>query len=465
MRQELGRGTVIGQCFQKDNFVIGVFNKRGGHLQHSKLKVNLFIPPNAIPDDERREIYLYITQEDNDDDGMTLSPTVYCGPLPYRFNRHLLLTFPHYATRMEDWDVEMKIKPTNDPSNSDELRHECWKPMHGDVESKTHVEGDRCYVYINHFTGFKLTGRPLSPTPMIEMLVLVFLQSLTSVNVNVRVYILHNHDSLKEQILNDEMRTWHSRPTQGPPQILHILYASESTMTIAAKVTSRGICSVHPDKHECVAIATGVNRYVFRTFIMKPNPEENQTLDFDIELIWNGDNRLLIPISEGIGAQEPQAAALDPVQITMKACREEFSRLPINRQVIPDHAFGDLCIYLDQTMDPSPSPDYRHLAERMGIPPNIIQWIALQKGGYTSKVLSWWEEKTKREHPRESRYDSLKKLEALLQDIGHNGAVQVVRKLTRDSGISVGARSLASSLSGSNASKSKLQPYGTELVV
>ncbi|XP_071033804.1 tight junction protein ZO-1 isoform X2 [Parasteatoda tepidariorum] len=132
----------------------GVFGYEGGTLTSRETGVTILIPPGAISEGERHEIYFKVCQDPNmlppldKDKGETLlSPLVMCGPHGLKFNIPIELRLPHCASISPDsWSFALK---SSDTANGEPAEWQNLESRDGMTSSR--VENDYVSVLVDHF--------------------------------------------------------------------------------------------------------------------------------------------------------------------------------------------------------------------------------------------------------------------------------------------------------------------------
>ncbi|GIY97117.1 tight junction protein ZO-1 [Caerostris extrusa] len=132
----------------------GVFGCEGGALASKETGVTVIIPPGAISEGERHEIYFKVCQDANmlppldKEKGETLlSPLVMCGPHGLKFNVPIELRLPHCASISPDnWSFALKSSdtPNGEPAEWQNLENR-------DGMTSSRVENDYVSVLVDHF--------------------------------------------------------------------------------------------------------------------------------------------------------------------------------------------------------------------------------------------------------------------------------------------------------------------------
>ncbi|CAL1264673.1 unnamed protein product [Larinioides sclopetarius] len=132
----------------------GVFGTEGGTLASKETGVTVIIPPGAISEGEKHEIYFKVCQDANmlppldKEKGETLlSPLVMCGPHGLKFNVPIELRLPHCASISPDnWSFALKSSdtPNGEPAE--------WQNLESrDGMTSSRVENDYVSVLVDHF--------------------------------------------------------------------------------------------------------------------------------------------------------------------------------------------------------------------------------------------------------------------------------------------------------------------------
>ncbi|KFM74781.1 Tight junction protein ZO-1, partial [Stegodyphus mimosarum] len=134
----------------------GVFGSEGGTLTSRETGVTLIIPPGAISEGERHEIYFKVCHDTNmlppldKDKGETLlSPLVMCGPHGLKFKMPIELRLPHCASITPDsWSFALK---SSDTPNGEPAEWQNVSLDNRDGMTSSRVENDYVSVLVDHF--------------------------------------------------------------------------------------------------------------------------------------------------------------------------------------------------------------------------------------------------------------------------------------------------------------------------
>ncbi|XP_070578389.1 uncharacterized protein [Ptychodera flava] len=486
--------------YKTQDFIVGRFDKQGGHLLFDEHGVNLYIPHSAIPDDERWEIYMHVTLDNNDG---SLSPTIECGPSKH-FQRHVILSFPHCAENVKNWNLDVEYSQTSFGDAP------AWKSLPDGQDSKMVVLENVCYMYIDHFTRFRLVERARgprndgsrqsrlsrvlarsarsegsataeqmqgssksdgqvckycsSPLKTKSKLVMVFRSvDEQSRDVTFRVYILDNTPSVKQNIESDEVHKWNGRrvhkwngrPLQEPPHTFTMPLNNDTELEMKMTSTTQA-ARINPRKHVFPIQHVWSTPSVYRSFKVNVDQSFGKSLDLIIEVTLDG-RTLCIPISENSVSCEMNRANVSQIAKTnmehivqdeklltsaqnkelFLSLQPEFKRHLRDRFILPHQLFRNLCFELDIEKPDTPSPNWRHLAERLELPTDCIQWIESQKdGGRTRRVLDFWEAVTSQKQRPLNKTKAISELADMLKDIGHDKARNLLQRRSSDSGVS-----------------------------
>ena len=138
----------INSVFHTFDFAAGVFDDRGGHLSIPNTSISLFIPPDAIESGEEAQMYIYLeaSKDDGEQQDALLSPVVRCGPEGLKFKCPLILTIPHCAETMKNWQFSVTTKSGLGK----------WKNI---TENGLHFVGKSTAKFsIDHFCKYALRG-------------------------------------------------------------------------------------------------------------------------------------------------------------------------------------------------------------------------------------------------------------------------------------------------------------------
>ncbi|XP_033111133.1 netrin receptor UNC5A-like [Anneissia japonica] len=141
--------------FTTSTFSAGIFDSKGGNLTISDAGVNLYIPPGAIPQRTRKEIYIYLDPHAylnlKNEKETRIAPIIHCGPPGTSFEEPFILSFPHCADGEDQWTFSGLIQNSRDPGDH-------WQHIGEDSDGICLVEGGDCIIIVNHFTKFTLAG-------------------------------------------------------------------------------------------------------------------------------------------------------------------------------------------------------------------------------------------------------------------------------------------------------------------
>ncbi|XP_050399487.2 tight junction protein ZO-1 isoform X3 [Patella vulgata] len=153
-------GMDFGREIDENHTVVatarGSFDSGGGVLESKETGVSIIIPPGAIPDGPKQEIYFKVCRDnsilpplDRDKGETLLSPLVMCGPHGLKFNQPVELKLPHCAAVNPDsWSFALKSSdsPSGHPTQ--------WQNMNLaglDGVTQGHVGKNSVSVMVDHF--------------------------------------------------------------------------------------------------------------------------------------------------------------------------------------------------------------------------------------------------------------------------------------------------------------------------
>ncbi|XP_070534699.1 netrin receptor UNC5B-a-like isoform X2 [Ptychodera flava] len=120
--QKFAAACRVGELFNEGNFFGSVFDSDGGYLKIPNKDVILTIPPGAVEDGKRQPVYCNVTAYKYGEihpGKVILTPLVHCGPDGAKFNKDVLLSFPHSAVDENSWNFTAMTK-------SGESKWESW---------------------------------------------------------------------------------------------------------------------------------------------------------------------------------------------------------------------------------------------------------------------------------------------------------------------------------------------------
>ncbi|XP_067132749.1 tight junction protein ZO-1-like [Centruroides vittatus] len=134
----------------------GIFDHTGGTLLSEETGVCIVIPPGALPEGKKQEIFFKVCREDkmmpplDRDKGETLlSPLVMCGPPGLHFDVPIQLKMPHCASvNPENWSFSLKASDTPD-GRPIEWRNVTLDREDGKTESS--VDDNFVTISVDHF--------------------------------------------------------------------------------------------------------------------------------------------------------------------------------------------------------------------------------------------------------------------------------------------------------------------------
>ncbi|XP_070554777.1 UNC5C-like protein [Ptychodera flava] len=184
------------------------------HRQHSitvsRSGVKLEIPPGAVTSGKRKYVYVGVSWVDADrcnsiDGKRRVSPVVVCGPPGTKFNKPVILSFPHCVKYDEDQPCPLKVlwKNTNGGKRGGDKWTECSDE---DTTLRVAIGENRCVVYTEHFTKYTCVCEQVDhPHEYLRLSVMAYhtVRSLT-MPINVRVYIGNANPDEKEYIKREE---------------------------------------------------------------------------------------------------------------------------------------------------------------------------------------------------------------------------------------------------------------------
>nr|XP_033805830.1 netrin receptor UNC5D isoform X2 [Geotrypetes seraphini] len=172
--------------------ISNIFGHHGGRLMMPNTGVSLLIPHGAVSEENSREIYVSIIQEESslqlEATEVLLSPEVSCGPLDVALTTPTALTIPHCAeVNAESWTIRLKRRTQQGKweelmSTEDEIAS-CYCLLDPYV----------CHVLLDSFGTYALIGEPLTDCAVKQVKLAVFgCMSCNSLDYSLRVYCMDN---------------------------------------------------------------------------------------------------------------------------------------------------------------------------------------------------------------------------------------------------------------------------------
>ncbi|XP_070546826.1 uncharacterized protein [Ptychodera flava] len=135
----------IGELYRDGLFVGSIFDEKGGYLRVScPGDTVLFIPPGAIKEGQRQEVYCYVEDykyQKLKSGQVVLTPIVHCGPDGTNFEQDIVLKIPHCAAKVDSWHFAPVVKQSSDT----------WSTLSAE---NMLVTAKSVFLFLRHFTGF-----------------------------------------------------------------------------------------------------------------------------------------------------------------------------------------------------------------------------------------------------------------------------------------------------------------------
>ncbi|XP_071962780.1 uncharacterized protein [Antedon mediterranea] len=209
----------------------------GARLKIPNTGVQLIIPPMAIPEGEVTDIGLAVDSLDNytklpykDLNKGCIAPIITCLPNGYRFQKPVLIVFPHCG-KQEDCPLQLYT------SNSEPDEAKDWKQVKHNQEDSSQIlflKNQYGYLFVNHFTDFVIITLPSGKYQAKYMRIVVYANELDDCQTFQEIHI-HCHgdrDDLKKAIDEEEKK-------EDRRQMTHLLrfelYNCESSVTVNVK--------------------------------------------------------------------------------------------------------------------------------------------------------------------------------------------------------------------------------------
>ena len=155
--------TIVGAYF-----VAALLTHIGGILSIPDRDVFLYVPPDAIPENQIQIVYLYIKSCDENGPNLKqtetwLTPLVECGPPGLTFQADVFLSLPH-CIGSEESDAASKWKCSSHQGTLTD-GHRLWKRIAStnddDKDGSISVnKGTTFTIAVRHFTIFGVSGEP-----------------------------------------------------------------------------------------------------------------------------------------------------------------------------------------------------------------------------------------------------------------------------------------------------------------
>ncbi|CAH1772696.1 unnamed protein product [Owenia fusiformis] len=217
-------------------YVEDILTEEGGRLELPAYRVTMFVPPGAIPKGTRQRIFMYVHPDTThvsasmNKQGQIISPFIICGPDGFKFENMITLSYPHYVTRLKDWQVKtIYTKTTNNQLEYDFVDE--------DPSSDALVQKENITLFLSHFTGFGTIGQQHSEaSPRGEMYwkTILILASQIIEGEDLILYIWCIDSNELESVLTEEEQQGKMRVSTNPFQIR--IDPSEEHGTITASL-------------------------------------------------------------------------------------------------------------------------------------------------------------------------------------------------------------------------------------
>ncbi|XP_070576813.1 netrin receptor UNC5C-like isoform X2 [Ptychodera flava] len=439
------RGTWRQSVFACSIFAAGMFDIEGGHLTLENMDIDLFIPPGALP--EPTFIYLCISTDPRDrprttQNSISVSSVVYCGPPGLRFRERVILTYQHCAD-IEDKDVRVVPFSTDTPPG--EVPR--FKRVSEDDSSLTFVDGKKCFVSVNHFTGFTSvaetskdsadsageTGQNKVTGVAKKIINIVGFHGGLRPGLNklpIRVHF-HNDTSDAKQLVLEEEQRLKGHPADQPKKMVFLNNGQDLEFDIESIDEAWKLEGSGPKQtidEEIVMAATDAGC----SYRMAKQDPSSRTFQCDVKAFQRGNLKynetsplsLLFTVSELVEEQLVQNPSNLDTTYTLREKRRSKVKLQYKER-----------LELSTLLDPySPvGQDWRLLADNIGQDYDVIRQTEEQfrEGKVTSPtrvILDHWDKMR-----AQSSLDDLKDLAAKLEGIGRLDAAEVVHNVVAKS--------------------------------
>ncbi|CAH1264583.1 UNC5B [Branchiostoma lanceolatum] len=421
----------------KDNlstlrFAAGVFDKRGGHLPLEHLGIDLYIPPDAVSD-ENTEIFLYareVEEFERDEGGKKWTPPVIqCGPHGLTFNRHVILTVKHPAKDLTKWSFKFQASSTDIGETPD------WKDLTQDPSAMCFAHEDKTVIFVDHFTLFNVTGELAGAKGREEVESMRFRMGIFAEPLfqdtemfQLRVRFWQDNDKEEQRAQNKERQLGAMQLSDD--KVLHLAGDGGNLSVVLEwlfpgwRVTSGdrqtiSFGSLWNDYAEIPSCSFGLEREPTGpppgrvacrvTALQAAHPGNSVSIDVLKQLRPR----------QSTDCENLSAAVLGPdlgPESTFLRLQPELCATPRCIPQFPDEEqFRRLCLELD--LENPAGKDWRGVAEALHLPYDFIQWTG-QKTDPTRRLLDFL--------VALHREDSLRVLRDTLAQIGHERALQMV---------------------------------------
>ncbi|CAH1790735.1 unnamed protein product [Owenia fusiformis] len=188
------RNSMLPTNYSNSNFTIGLFNHEGGYLELSHLQITMYIPPGAIPFNEKRQVFMYVSYHNEDLPALKgsmspMGPVIYCGEHGQKFLSHVIITYPEVDMNCIDSELwQYRLMRTDTSHNSVSK----WIDATSDVDTQTFVLGQQRVLLVDHFTGYQISAEAGSSKATKQMKLGVFGDKLYAgdpvYDLKVRIY-------------------------------------------------------------------------------------------------------------------------------------------------------------------------------------------------------------------------------------------------------------------------------------
>ncbi|XP_070576814.1 UNC5C-like protein [Ptychodera flava] len=187
--------------FVGSTFAAGLFDFDGGHLTLDEIGIDLFIPPGALNTRDPELIYIYVSKEHSaslSENHISLSSTIYCGPDGLRFEERLVLSYHHCALNARDVKVVTLFTNTH-------VGHQPnFRDLATDEACFSFVMGQKCFLFINHFTGFTTVGEGQHVKKMMEVMCFAGALQPRAIDFPIRIYCVNQTLDAKQLVREEE---------------------------------------------------------------------------------------------------------------------------------------------------------------------------------------------------------------------------------------------------------------------
>eukprot|EP00058_Branchiostoma_floridae_P021264 XP_002606754.1 hypothetical protein BRAFLDRAFT_82395 [Branchiostoma floridae] len=412
-----------------------LFDRNGGHLTLEHLGIDLFVPPDAVPD-ANTEIFMFAQDVDepsrDEIEEKWMPPVIQCGPHGLRFNRHVILTVKHPAKDLSEWSFKFQA------SNTDIGEAPEWKDLTQDPSAMCFTHGDKTVIFVDHFTLFGLVGKLVGTereqkVKKRRFRMGVFAEPLFQDTEIFQLRVRFWQDNKKEEKAVRKKEQHLQGVQLGDDKVLH-LAGDGGNVSVMLEWLYPGWQVMENDR-QTIPFSSLWNDHAEMpscTFGLERQPLDTQprvSCRVTALQVAHPGNSVSIDVLKQLGSRQtpdgPSAVPLDP-ESTFLQLQPELHPTPRCVPQFPsEEQFRRLCLELD--LENPAGNDWRSVAEALRLPYDFVQWTR-QKTDPTRRLLDFL--------VALHGEDSLRVLRDALAEIGHERALQMVEAMmeTADNG-------------------------------